>query len=410
MNNLFLNQPKGENAMSEGVNEATQIIRITMEGTELFIKASYMTIKEIASMIIAYKSYKERTMVGEVTLKKLLKSADGDIRLLKIPEDRKEEVAKALKKYRVKYSLMPDLNLKDGKCEFGFAVTDLPRVNSLIESLKLGEVISQADYVKNGDQKVLDKMAENIIEKEKLNEKKEFATGQVADKRFITVSKELINEETDHALKTRVPGTWGENVRYLWLEKEKVKDIYDDKTILTYLDKNKNYELFSADDEVMDTIKGENLGKKYYDSVSEDVIKQFGSIETVSEKAKEFDEQVKVNEEVRDSVSKTKITIPENCVVNRTDTQIKIRLPKEICRLYYKESAYIWLPTKDVLTDKENKKIILSADFGAKHMVCDKNDKVIDTMVSSRLKNAFDTQKAKQRTNVAKKVTKTIGR
>ncbi len=393
--------------MSEGIGEATQVVKVTMEGTELFIKAAYMTIKEIASLIIAYKSYKEKTMSGEVKLKKLLEAADGDIRLLKIPEDKKEEVAKALKKYQIKYSLMPDLNLADGKCEFGFAVTDLPRVNSLIESLKLGEVISQADYVKNGDPEILDKLANNIAE----NEKKELATVQVADKRFITVSEELIAEETENALKTRVPGTWGENVRYLWLDKDKVKDINDDKTILTYLDKNKEYELFSVDDKVVDTIKGESLGEEHYDSVSEDIIKQFDLLDTMPEKANDFNEQVKANEQALDSVSRTRITIPETCVVKKTDTQVKIKLPKEICRSDYRKSAYIWMPVKDVLADKENQKIILLLDFGSKHMVYDKNDNVIDTMVTSRLKNTFDSQKVKQKTEIVKKTTaKSIGR
>lgn len=393
--------------MSEGIGEATQVVKVTMEGTELFIKAAYMTIKEIASLIIAYKSYKEKTMSGEVKLKKLLEAADGDIRLLKIPEDKKEEVAKALKKYQIKYSLMPDLNLADGKCEFGFAVTDLPRVNSLIESLKLGEVISQADYVKNGDPEILDKLANNIAE----NEKKELATVQVADKRFITVSEELVAEETENALKTRVPGTWGENVRYLWLDKDKVKDINDDKTILTYLDKNKEYELFSVDDKVVDTIKGESLGEQHYDSVSEDIIKQFDLLDTMPEKAIDFNEQVKANEQALDSVSKTRITIPETCVVKKTDTQVKIKLPKEICRSDYRKSAYIWMPVKDVLANKENQKIILLADFGSKHMVYDKNDNVIDTMVTSRLKNTFDSQKVKQKTELVKKTTaKSIGR
>lgn len=296
--------------MSEGIGEATQIVKVTMEGTEMFIKASYMTIKEIASLIIAYKSYKAKTLSGEVKLKKLLEAADGDIRLLKIPEDKKKEVAEALKKYQIKYSLMPDLNLADGKCEFGFAVTDLPRVNSLIESLKLGEVILQADYVKNGDPEILDKLANNIAE----NEKKGPATMQVADN-------------------------------------------------------------------------------------------------TIPEKVTDFNEQVKANEQALDSMSKTRITIPETCVVKKTDTQVKIRLPKEFCRSDYRKSAYIWMPVKDVSADKENQKIILLADFGSKHMVYDKNDNVIDTMVTSRLKNTFDSQKVRQKTEPVKKAAaKSIGR
>ena len=31
----------------------------------------------------------------------------------------------------------------------------------------------------------------------------------------VTISKKLIIEENDHAVKTRVPGTWGEEARYV---------------------------------------------------------------------------------------------------------------------------------------------------------------------------------------------------
>ena len=36
----------------------------------------------------------------------------------------------------------------------------------------------------------------------------------------ITISKTLIVEENPNAVKTRVPGTWGDNARYLWISKE----------------------------------------------------------------------------------------------------------------------------------------------------------------------------------------------
>lgn len=396
--------------MSEGIGEAAQIVRVTMEGTELFVKAAYMSMKEIASLIIAYKSYKEKTMTGEIDLKKLLKAADGDIRLLKIPEDRKKEVADALKKYQIKYSLMPDLNLDDGKCELGFAVTDLPRVNSLIESLKLGEVITNADYIQNADPEILDKLADNIIEKEKLNEKKELATEEVADKRFISISKELIHEETEEAVKTRVPGTWGEDIRYLWLEKEKIKEIDDGKSLLTYLDKEKEYKLYNEDNEVADTLMGEKLGEEHYDSVNDEIIMQYAPSDTTVKKAEDFDMQARANQQAKENMSKTKIILPERCVVKKTDTQVKIKLPKDVCRQNYKKDAYIWIPIKNIQQDKENKKILLFADFGAKHMVCDRKDTIIDKMVSSRLKNVFEAQKT-QKMDIAKKVTKkTISR
>ena len=42
----------------------------------------------------------------------------------------------------------------------------------------------------------------------------------------VTISKKLIIEENDHAVKTRVPGTWGEEARYVWLRKENIMEIH----------------------------------------------------------------------------------------------------------------------------------------------------------------------------------------
>ena len=54
----------------------------------------------------------------------------------------------------------------------------------------------------------------------------------------------LIAEENGHAVKTRVPGTWGKNVRYVWLRKENIMDIHNGKTMLTFLDTSKDYKLY----------------------------------------------------------------------------------------------------------------------------------------------------------------------
>ena len=48
----------------------------------------------------------------------------------------------------------------------------------------------------------------------------------------VTISKKLISEENDHAVKTRVPGTWGEEAKYVWLRKENIMEIHGGKTLL----------------------------------------------------------------------------------------------------------------------------------------------------------------------------------
>lgn len=91
----------------------------------------------------------------------------------------------------------------------------------------------------------------------------------------ITISKTLIKEENDHAVKTRIPGTWGQNVRYLWVKKENAMDIHDGKTILYFLEKDKDYKLYDEDNKVVESKKGEELQKNHYDAVEQTVRKRY---------------------------------------------------------------------------------------------------------------------------------------
>lgn len=84
----------------------------------------------------------------------------------------------------------------------------------------------------------------------------------------VTISKTLIMQENDHAVKTRVPGTWGESVRYLWIHKSNMMEIHNGKTMLTFLDKSKDYKLYDKENRVVDTVNGEKLYVDHYDKVN----------------------------------------------------------------------------------------------------------------------------------------------
>ena len=91
----------------------------------------------------------------------------------------------------------------------------------------------------------------------------------------ITLSKKLATEENSHAVKVRIPGTWGENARYLWIPKEQAAEIHDGKTLLAFVDCNKEYKLYSADNKSDGTMKGSILYKKHFDRVAEEVRKNY---------------------------------------------------------------------------------------------------------------------------------------
>ena len=90
----------------------------------------------------------------------------------------------------------------------------------------------------------------------------------------VTISKTLIVQENDHAVKTRVPGTWGENARYVWLKKENIMDIHSGKTMLTFIDNSKNYKLYDEDNRVVETKRGDEL-YSHYDKVESSVREKY---------------------------------------------------------------------------------------------------------------------------------------
>ena len=107
----------------------------------------------------------------------------------------------------------------------------------------------------------------------------------------ITISKTLIKEESTVAVKTRVPGTWGENVRYVWIRKENIMEINNGKTLLTFLDSEKEYKLYDKNNRVAETVKGSTLYSKHYDSVEAAVRKRYEKMSAEKSVSKIMEEQ-----------------------------------------------------------------------------------------------------------------------
>lgn len=366
--------------MAEEIQEAVQIIRVGYDGIEIAMKVCGGTIegmKKAVDFLIAVMDH-EKTM-GKTDMRRLLMKG-GDLQVLQFPTEDMRKVEKLAKKYGLLYSVLPDINKKDGMSEIIFHTEAVPRVNMMIQKLKSGRISTFDDYLKNGDEKEMDKVLsflkgqkngkrgdrspqnlhteeaaragealDGLIEKvgsyamEKKsisveevkenfsleNEQAEKVVGEllrigvlskeeggqhrvIMDKDMflsrmkgyrelaqrmqavaaaqnpdltdITITKKLITEENDHAIKTRIPGTWGENAQYVWISKDKAMEIHDGKTILTFLDRNKEYKIYSADNRVVGTMKGKDLYEGHYDRVSAEVRKRYADME---KKAKE---------------------------------------------------------------------------------------------------------------------------
>jgi hypothetical protein len=355
--------------MAEEIQEAVQIVRVVYDGIEIAMKVcggSIGGMKKTVDFLIALMD-REKTM-GKTDMRKLLLKG-GDLQVFQFPAEDTRKVEKMAKKYGILYSVLPDINKKDGMSEIIFHTEAVPRVNMMIQKLKSGRIATFDDYLKNGDEKEIDKVLSFLKEQKKGNdslhteeaaragetlagliekvgsyamEKKSISVEEVREnfrlgneqaekvvgellrigvlskgeggqhkvlmdkemflKRMkgyrelaqrmqavaaaqnpkltdITITKKLITEENDHAIKTRIPGTWGENARYVWINKDKAMEIHEGKTILTFLDHDKEYKIYSADNRVVGTMKGKELYEGHYDRVSAEVRKRYADME-----------------------------------------------------------------------------------------------------------------------------------
>lgn len=156
------------------------------------------------------------------------------------------------------------------------------KAHSILQQLHKIGILDQED--EKGEYKV-------VVEKEDFDKKisrfqelttrmRGIAASKNTDLDDITIAKKMIVSENDHAIKTRVPGTWGENAQYIWLNKSDIMEIHNGKTLLTYLDRNKDYKIYSEDNRVVGTVKGHELYSKHYDPVAKGIREQFSKTET----------------------------------------------------------------------------------------------------------------------------------
>lgn len=355
--------------MAEEIQEAIQIIRVGYDGLEIAVKIGAGAIegaKKALDFLIAILE-REKTM-GRTDMRKLLMRG-GDLQVFQFNTEDLPQVEKMAKKYGILYSVLPDINKADGKSEIIFHTEAVPRVNMMIQKLKFGRIATFDDYLKNGDEKEMDKILSFLKEQKKGNDnlhtvqaakanermdeliekvglyamektnisvedvKKKFGVDKaqaegvldrlekigvlekgkdglhkaVMDRAAflnrirgyrelagrmqaaaikqngnfldITITKKLIVEENDHAVKTRIPGTWGENAKYLWIDKQKIMEIHSGKTMLTFLDQDKDYKLYSADNKVVATMRGSDLYDGHYDRVAAEVRKRYAEAE-----------------------------------------------------------------------------------------------------------------------------------
>lgn len=300
--------------MADEIMEAIQMLRFGYDGIRLGLDVTGSTIREVKNItifIVGLLNHEKRQ--GKTSLKKMLKTS-GNLQVLQIKEGDVKQFEKLANKYGILYSKMPDINKGDGMTEFIFPVEAVPRINALIEKLGDGRVEDISDYVKNGDgsfeetikylkgkgllpekmeitperMEELKEMSRNIKYNESIND---------LNKVDITLSRGLVADETKDAFLTRVPGTYGENIRYLSVKKEDIILINNGKTFLSFLEKDKEYELLDKEKKPVQKVKGEELRNNHYDEVNRELRKK-------AEQKRDKEEKLKKDKKQREKEKK----------------------------------------------------------------------------------------------------------
>ncbi len=166
-----------------------------------------------------------------------------------------------------------------------FSVTQ-EQAENVINKLSIMGLLDQAD--KDGNHKVLmdkDSFDNRIRSYRSIADRmKAVSLSKNASMIDITISKTLIVEENQNAVKTIIPGTWGDNARYLWISKENAMEIHGGKTLLTFLDKDKEYKLYDESNHVVEKKKGDVLQSTHYDNVEIGVRERYEKMKRDKEK------------------------------------------------------------------------------------------------------------------------------
>ena len=290
--------------MAEEIQEAVQILRVTFDGVEIAMKVGsggMAAMKKAVDVLKGMLDYEK--LLGKTSMRKLL-IRGGDLQVFQFPTKETKKVKKMAKKYGVLYSMLPDVNKADGMSEIIFHSEAVPRVNMMIKKLQAGKLSSFEEFLKEGDEKELGKLTDFLQEqtREHISDGpgQDRVVGDAVDKALtqakelqeqagyykeladrvqvvaksrdpnlmdVTISRTLIAEERENAVKTRIPGTWGEGARFIWIPKADIMDIYNGKTMLTFLDRTKEYQVCDKENRIADTINGEKLYSEHYDQV-----------------------------------------------------------------------------------------------------------------------------------------------
>ncbi len=338
----------GADAAGQVISLAGQVFKIGMEGMVVVVRIAGKGAVHAAALLAAALSGKKKTR-GKVMLKNMLRDSKG-ITLFTIRDQDLKKFAKEAKAYNVRYCIVKDRKQdRDGNTDMFIRAEDAAVVNRIIERFGLTAV--KQDVSIEGTPEAEREYGEPAKDGD-------YVYGDV------TVSREvnsLVDEagETETQIRTRVPGTYGKDVRYVYFDKDGLEEVHGGRSYKVHIDPEGSYELYGADGAAAETVKGEELLRHYDRHDSETPGNSRARTASGAQSGKSYSEQGVTEKDapaaVRSESAKTAdreekpgpayvygdVTISRgknSLVEEETETQIRTRVPGT----YKKDARYVY--------------------------------------------------------------------
>lgn len=117
----------------------------------------------------------------------------------------------------------------------------------------------------------------------------------------VTISKKMIQEETERQYMTKIPGASGKE--YLWIDKARTREEHQGKSLKTYLEADATYQIVDADNNFVRNALGRELSGNYAPLWRKDVRKS-------TDRTGKYDRKAENHKKVKKSGKKTERKTP----------------------------------------------------------------------------------------------------
>lgn len=347
--------------MSE-IQDAAQIIRVSFEGAEIILKmgnSSWNMVKEICAVLKSI--FDQEKLSGKTSVQKLLKMG-GDLQVFRFETKDMARVKELANKYGVLYSVLPDLNEKDGMSEILFHGQAAPRIESIMKKIENSNIGTLEDYYNNAEQDKLDAIVDEVKKPSMPGEKEyELVAREIAKKPGTKVSD----------VRSQLNMTWLQ----IWpiirhMKEQGLLQSEKDGTVTMQMSPEKF-------DEFLDSQQWQQwFGKEEAQRRGADRKHESGG--TYDEKQQMLQ---RIHREERDNPNVNAITIDRKLVTMETEQHIKARIP-------YRKNEFIWLDKSEIRWINGNKTIFTGLEKQKEYTILDMENRPVRKTTGQALYDA----------------------